>query len=473
MGHELISYNSSNSSIGTIKDQNAQHQALLEYYKCPEELGEFELPGELSGRQGFFQFGSGILCYGRCHGGRPVRHPAGLLFDAGQAVEIDQGVVRLPFDLSEIVNNLRRERYMITGDNSPILRILKAAIHDIYYCFRPWMPISVRRHLQRINLKGWRRLRFPQWPVDCTVDTILEHALILSMKAKAISSVPFIWFWPDGAQSCAMMTHDVETSAGVDACRDLMALDDSYEIKSAFQIVPEDRYAVSHELLEDFRSRGFELNVQDLNHDGNLFRDRAEFLRRATRINEYLRQLGSKGFRSAIMYRNAEWLGAIEASFDMSFPSVAHLEPQRGGCCTVMPYFIGGIVELPLTTIQDYSLVYILGESSIDLWKQQIQLIREKNGLISFIVHPDYLKGERELGFYRSLLSHLSRLRAEGTLWIALPGEVDQWWRARNQMKLVCYNGKWRIEGEDSQRARIAYATLADNRITYTFQANC
>ena len=56
-----------------------------------------------------------------------------------------------------------------------------------------------------------------------------------------------------------------------------------------------------------------------------------------------------------------------------------------------MPYFVGKILELPLTTIQDYSLFHILGDYSINLWKQQIDIIREKNGLASFITHPDYL----------------------------------------------------------------------------------
>jgi hypothetical protein len=448
-----------------------QCQPLLDYYKCPEDLGEFELTGELSGEQGFFQFGPGTVCYGRCQKERPARHPAGSLFDASRAVEIHQGVVRLPFDLSEVVNNLRRERYMFPGDTSRTLRILEAVRHDAYYFLRPWMPVSIRKYLQRISLAGWRRLRFPQWPVDLTVDTILENALILCMKAKGISSIPFIWFWPEGAQSCAVMTHDVETSAGEDFCRELMALDDSFGIKSSFQFVPEERYVVYDDLLEELRKRGFEVNIQDLNHDGDLFRDHEEFLRRAVRINQYARMFGSKGFRSAIMYRNAEWLEAIEASYDMSFPNVAHLDPQRGGCCTIMPYFVGGIVELPLTTTQDYSLIHILSESSTDLWNQQIQLISQKNGLISFIVHPDYLMGKRELGIYRSLLNHLSRLREEARLCIALPGEVDHWWRARNRMKLAFENGKWRIEGACSDRARIAYATLADNRITYSFKA--
>jgi len=215
------------------------------------------------------------------------------------------------------------------------------------------------------------------------------------------------------------------------------------------------------------------VNVQDLNHDGDLFTNREEFLRRANRINEYLGQFRARGFRSAVMYRNSDWLESIDASYDMSFPNVAHLEPQRGGCCTTMPYFIGKSVELPLTTMQDYSLLHILGESSIEPWKQQIDLIREKNGLVSFLVHPDYLSGEREIGMYKSLLTYLSSLRADSKLWIALPSEVDEWWRARSRMRLVFQDERWRVEGEDSQRARVAYATLVNNRITYSFEANC
>ena len=469
MGDPLISPNSVSPSRATRGQQSVRNQSLIDYYKCPEEFAEFEVSGELPEQRGFFQFGSGTLCYGRCQQGKPASHPTGPLFDVSQALESNQGEVRLPFDLSEVVDNLRRERYMDTDGASRLSRILESVNHDIYYFLRPWMPVAVRKYLQRISLMGWRGRQFPHWPVDYTVDTVLEKSLILSLKAKGVSSVPFIWFWPEGAQSCAMMTHDVETPAGIDFCRGLMALDDSFQIKSSFQLVPEERYAIPGELLNELRNRGFEANVQDLNHDGNLFRNREQFLRRAAQINKHIRDIGAKGFRSAILYRNAEWLQALQVSYDMSFPSVAHLDPQRGGCCTIMPYFIDGIVELPLTTIQDYSLFHILRESTIDIWEQQIALIQQRNGLISFIVHPDYLGGERELALYTSLLAKLSRLRAEAGLWITLPGEVDRWWRARNKMKLVSQAGKWCIEGEDSQRARIAYASLAGDRLAYEF----
>ena len=155
--------------------------------------------------------------------------------------------------------------------------------------------------------------------------------------------------------------------------------------------------------------RGFEVNLHDLNHDGRLFADKDAFLRHARRINDYTREFGCEGFRSGAMYREQGWFGAFEFSYDMSVPNAAHLEPQRGGCCTVMPYFVGNILELPLTTIQDYSLFHILDDYSTTLWKEQIRVISEHHGLISVIAHPDYLTGRREREVYVELLRHLAR----------------------------------------------------------------
>ena len=138
---------------------------------------------------------------------------------------------------------------------------------------------------------------------------------------------------------------------------------------------------------------------------------RKQFLRQAKRINEYAREFGCDGFRSGAMYREQGWFDAFEFSYDMSVPNAAHLEPQRGGCCTVMPYFVGDILELPLTTVQDYSLFHILNDYSTTLWKEQIRLIGERHGLVSVITHPDYLVGRREREVYVELLRHLADLR--------------------------------------------------------------
>jgi hypothetical protein len=372
----------------------------------------------------------------------------------------------LAWDASDIIDNLRLERYS-KPSNGPGAFLANDAAQWLYYRIRPALPDKARQTLQRFFLRDWHEVEFPRWPVDTSVEDIFEENLLLAMKSRGLESIPFIWFWPDGAPSAAVMTHDVEATGGLGFVPSLIDVDDEFGIKSSFQLVPEQRYSVSRSLLDMIRERNCEVNVHGLNHAGNLFSDRKTFLRQCGKINHYVREFRAEGFRSACMYRNVEWYNELDISYDMSVPNVAHLEPQRGGCCTVFPYFIGAILELPLTTIQDYSLFHILGDYTIELWMKQIERIMEKHGLISFIAHPDYLLNQRTLNVYTTLLAHLSNLQRKKQLWISRPGDINRWWRLRHAMRLVSENGKWHIHGEGRERARIGVASILNDRITY------
>ena len=111
------------------------------------------------------------------------------------------------------------------------------------------MHVNIRKHVQRAHLNGWQNLVFPRWPVDTTVQSLNEELLLLSMKAKGVDRVPFIWFWPGGAQSCVVMGHDVERERGRNFCAELMNIDDSFGIKASFQLVPERRYKIQPPLF--------------------------------------------------------------------------------------------------------------------------------------------------------------------------------------------------------------------------------
>jgi hypothetical protein len=393
----------------------------------------------------------------------------GVLEDALDYTQLEPGRIDLPFRIDEVIENLRRERY--TAHFREEGRVLNEVLRKTYYFVRPLLGVSVRRQLQKVYLRGWDKIPFPAWPVDDTVDRVHRKLLALLLKAQGLDRTPFIWFWPRGYTSCAIVTHDVEDRLGRDFCARLMEVDESFGIRSAFQVVPEKNYDVSKSFRESITARGFEVNVHDLKHDGRLYAEHAEFQRRAARINSYIREFDAQGFRSGILYRNADWFDAFEFSYDMSLPNVAHLDPQRGGCCTVMPFFIGKIVELPLTCTQDYTLFQILGDYSINLWKKQIALVRKNYGLISFIAHPDYLLEPRALDTYKTLLEFLAGLRTQDRLWTALPRDVANWWRLRNGMELVRQNGEWRVEGPGSERACVAYAVLAGDTVTYSLEA--
>jgi len=441
------------------------NRALLDFYLCPEHFVDIQLTGQLSDDAGYFRFGQNTTCYGRSASGHRASRVDANVDDVLKDAKADSTKARVPFNPTEVIENLRLERYTNGGYGASSRQ--ERWLKGIYYLLRPLMPVRLRKHVQRAHLNGWRNLSFPRWPVDTTVEDLCAQLLRLSMKAKGVDKVPFIWFWPDGAQSCVAMTHDVETETGRDFCAELMSMDESFGIKASIQVVPESRYEVSEGLIQAIRDRGFEINIQDLNHDGNLFRDPEEFSRRAQRINKYAEAYGASGFRAAVLYRNLGWYDALRFSFDLSVPNVAHLDPQKGGCCTVMPYFFGNTLEIPLTTTQDYMLFHLLDDYSIDLWKTQTDLIVEKNGLVSFIVHPDYVIDQRARDVYRDLLTFLRDLGRRKEIWFALPGEIDRWWRARHEMRIVGQDGEWRIEGKRAERAKLAFARIVGDQLKY------
>lgn len=411
---------------------------FLDYYRCPESFVNFQTAGRGA-------------------------NAASMLHDLSEGVTIKDGTCHLPFDPTMAAIQLRYEQYV----EKPKKQVVKGMIRKAYYAFRPLLPVDVRRHLQKAWLSGWEKTPFPRWPVDRSVDQMFEALMRFTLTASDSKRIPFVWFWPEGKSSCAIMTHDVETQAGLDFCGALMDINDAHGIKSSFQLIPDARYVVNDTDLLEMKSRAFEVNVHDLKHDGHLFDEYELFQDSASRINEFGARFGSKGFRAAVLYRNQAWFDALKFSYDMSVPNVAHLDPQRGGCCTVMPYFVGDLLEIPVTATQDYTLFHILQTYSLDLWREQIALIMEQHGLISFIVHPDYLDSTNAVNTYRSLLKHLDQLRQSSNLWIALPGEVDTWWRSRNKMRVVPDGKDWRVEGDEEGRARVAFATMKDDKVCY------
>jgi hypothetical protein len=91
--------------------------AFVDYYRCPESFVTFARNGELPSRDsGYFYFGSNAVCYGRCSSNSPAEHAADAVYDTLPDVKLDRGQVSLPFDPSEVVANLRYERYASNGN---------------------------------------------------------------------------------------------------------------------------------------------------------------------------------------------------------------------------------------------------------------------------------------------------------------------------------------------------------------------
>jgi hypothetical protein len=123
------------------------------------------------------------------------------------------------------------------------------------------------------------------------------------------------------------------------------------------------------------------------------------------------------------------------------------------------------LVELPITMPQDHTLFEILGETSIRRWVQKSEWVAQNHGLVTVLVHPDYLLSDRRLDLYEQLLVHLTELSGG---WHALPQEVACWWRIRASLER---GGPVPIDpiavAGPSVRASTAYARREGEHIAY------
>jgi len=86
---------------------------------------------------------------------------------------------------------------------------------------------------------------------------------------------------------------------------------------------------------------------------------------------------------------------------------------------------------------------------------------------MSFLTHPDYLVEPRAREVYQSLLDYLRQVVVRERLWSTLPGEVDRWWRARNQMRLVPRGEEWEIRWAPKAKSALGIRCFAWRRLAY------
>jgi hypothetical protein len=84
---------------------------LTQYYRCPDIYSRIALRETPSLRSGYFFFGPGATCYGNL-ASQTAQIPSDAFHDAKNDAVIENGRAYLTFDPSEVVENLRRERYV-------------------------------------------------------------------------------------------------------------------------------------------------------------------------------------------------------------------------------------------------------------------------------------------------------------------------------------------------------------------------
>jgi len=335
------------------------------------------------------------------------------------------------------------EEYLSERDRRP------SASLRIYYFIKNLIPLAVRHYINAAAIRTRGRREFPQWPCETALIDFWKKWLRTSLRTLGREDGPHIGFWPDGYRCCIVLTHDVESPLGVERIEKITEVEMKYGFRSAFNF-PLAQYRIDWNRVAQLKDHGFEIGAHGLRHDGRLFRSEKDFQALAPILERLSREQGFRGFRSPSTLRRAEWIRELPFDFDCSFSDTDPYEPQPGGSCSVFPFFLGPLVELPYTLPQDHTLINLLRRDPLPIWTAKLHWIASMGGMILTLTHPDYTAVEPHLSAYEELLKRLSNL---DKAWRALPSEVATWWRQRSQLQLKTESGRTAVMGEGSERA--------------------
>lgn len=361
----------------------------------------------------------------------------------------DAGSVFLPFDPGEVMRLLWSERYTRIG-RAALGRTARSLMVRGYYAARPVLPRPVQLRMRRAYARRQAPPAFPAWPVEHGLHVLYEW-LFATVTSIAGRPVPWLSPWPDGTTWALVLTHDVETHAGfgdIDLLRDP---ERSHGYRSSWNLVGE-RYRAEPATLRRLRDEGCEIGVHGLRHDGRDLASRRTLARRLPAMRRYAAEWGAVGFRSPATQRSWALMPLLGFEYDTSYTDTDPYEPQPGGCCTYLPFFNGDLVELPITLPQDHTLFEILGQPDGSLWLDKARQVRDRQGMVLSLVHPDYAHDQRLAAAWRALLDEFA---GDPTMWQALPHEVATWWRQRANSVPVRDGDGWRIDGPAAGRGQI------------------
>jgi peptidoglycan/xylan/chitin deacetylase (PgdA/CDA1 family) len=289
------------------------------------------------------------------------------------------------------------------------------------------LPQSVRNFIFKTFIRFKMKLNkemFPKWPIDTTLVNKNEYK-------KTIKP------WPRSIDGGLLLTHDVDRLDCVKNIEKIRKVERQYDMKSTWNFVADKSYIDKiGDVLTSLCSESCEIGCHSIKHDGTLFSNRKKFIEKIKEAHYIFSCMGfdNIGFRSPLLFRRAEWMEELSKyyEYDSSFIDTEIFSPyaHRSGCLAWHPFFIGKLLEIPITMPLDYTLFSVLSMSNREafrLWKMKADEIIKRKGLICILTHPDFtlISNPKRIDVYNKLLSYLS----EKNLWVANGLEISKWWK--------------------------------------------
>lgn len=355
---------------------------------------------------------------------------ATLRTEAGATLRITSGRdgagVNVPFSLAEAYESYVTERWARGAGQ----RRMPPVALNAFYRIKRAIPRGAQLTARRMLIRWQGSPASPRWPFDASVGCLLQLYARCCLEVSAAKDLPFHWFWPDRHRAALILTHDVESAAGLRNALAIADIEQERGMRSSFNIVGS-WYTIDWGIVHELRARGFELGVHGIFHNRSLFSSREEFEHQLPMLAAFRDRLQASGFRSPATHRVHDWLADLPFDYDCTIPLTDPYEPQPGGCCSPWPFFLGDLVELPYTMPQDHTLFTLMQKRDISVWMSQLDALERTYGLVQCVTHPDpgYL-GEPEN--QRRYTEFLDAVAERDGLWCTLPRDVAAWWRRRD-----------------------------------------
>jgi peptidoglycan/xylan/chitin deacetylase (PgdA/CDA1 family) len=256
------------------------------------------------------------------------------------------------------------------------------------------LPFSYRRipgwmrSLLASGMGRWQRTRtrkwaaFPRWPLDLSADFLTDLC-----KPTDTS--------PSAGATPVILSHDLDSAEGLrNVVRDFLPIEEEVGARSTNFVVPSG-WTLDAGLLRELGDRGHEIGIHGYDHS-NLtpFASDAERRRRLDAAHPIKIQFDVVGYRAPSLLRTAPLLRdlAVRYQYDSSIPTSGGLFPTpNNGCATARPFWIGSILEIPLTLPRDGSLRFLglSPDEILNCWTALAEVIAKSRGVVVVLTHGE------------------------------------------------------------------------------------
>ncbi|MBJ93135.1 MAG: hypothetical protein CMP23_01530 [Rickettsiales bacterium] len=344
--------------------------------------------------------------------------------------ELEDGTLILPYHPWDAYRNIVEEGYL-----GPTKAPLHAKIPLPYH----WVPGNMRMAIYPLiapksDLDPESCPPYPSWPIEDRLDRFraeLFEGLSRTASASSTAEGP----WPEGKRYAFLMTHDIDTRAGMRKAGQV--LDEMVELglKPCFFLVAHG-YDWDPGFCEAVRNAGGEIALHGDAHDNRLsFLSGARIGERLDSTREIIEQHQIRGFRSPSLLVSDHLYEQLGQRFDWdsSVPDCdTHtlLGPRRG-CGTIFPFRRKGTLVVPITMPADDRLLLLgyRGMELLSVLRRKWSYVRKTGGLCHFLTHPEpHLFGHNVLrDLYRALIQEALDL---DDCWIATPSMIADYWNS-------------------------------------------